>query len=102
MDFEDFVHNRTTGEPSSIFKTLGDAAKVYSPKIDNTTVRTSNVPMLLANDRFESIPGLTSTKVQSFCVLRVFLTKVDDTKYSKVTLLAHKSFVPQILLKAHS
>ena len=59
---EDLIQNRTTGVPSSIFETLGDAAKKYSSTIDNI-VRTSNIPMLLANDHIESIPALTSMKV---------------------------------------
>ena len=72
MDFEDFVNNRTTGEPSSIFKILGNAAKLYASTIDNTTVRTSNIPLLLANDHFEFVPGLTLTKVQTLCTATVF------------------------------
>ena len=72
MDFEDFVHNRTNGDPSSIFKKLGDVAKVYSTTIDNTTIRTSNVPFLLSDDHFESVPGLTLTKVQTLCTAGVF------------------------------
>ena len=73
MDLEDFIHNRTTGTPSSVFKTFGDAAKLYSSTIDSTTVRTSNIPLLLANDRIEFISGLTSTKIQSLCTQSIFM-----------------------------
>ena len=72
MDFEDFVHNRTTGKPASIFKTLGDAAKQYCSIIDNTTVRVSNIPFHLAKDHFECVEGLTLTKTKSICTEGVF------------------------------
>ena len=45
MDFEDFVYNRTNGRPASIFKTLGDAAKLYCSTVDNTTIRFANIPL---------------------------------------------------------
>ena len=67
MDLEDFISNRTTGDPSSIFKKLGDAAKQYCSIIDNITVRLSNIPFLLADDHIESVQGLTIEKIKSIC-----------------------------------
>ena len=67
MDLEDFISNRTTGTPSSIFKKLGDAAKQYCSIIDNITVRLSNIPFLLATDHIECIEGLTNEKIKSIC-----------------------------------
>ena len=72
LDLEDFISNRTTGRPSSIFKRLGDAAKRYCSITDDTTIRTSNIPFLLATDHFESVDGLTLTKIKSICTEGVF------------------------------
>ena len=68
---KDFIYNRTTGQPSSIFKHLGDAAKLYC-STDDDIVRTSNIPFLLAQDKFETIPGLTGAKVKDLCTVSVF------------------------------
>ena len=67
MIFEDFISNRTTGMPSSIFKILGNTARMYSSTIDHTTVRTSNISLLLDNDYFETVHGITLTQIQSMC-----------------------------------
>ena len=91
MDLEDFIHNRTIGTPSSIFKALGDTARAYSSTIDNTTVRMSNIPLLLANDRFESIAGLTLTKIQTLCTPGIF-RKSERYKVRKSDLISTQVF----------
>ena len=72
MDLEDFICNRTTGEPSSIFKRLGDAARLYCSTIDNTTVRASNIPFSLATDSLENVEGLSLCKLKTICTETVF------------------------------
>ena len=59
MDFEDFISNRTTGKSSPIFKVLGDTARLYSSAINDTIVRTSNIPLPLSTDCSEHVEGLT-------------------------------------------
>ena len=72
MDLEDFISNRTTGKPSSIFKRLGNAATLYCSVIDNSTIRASNIPFLLATDHFGYVEGLTLTKIKTMCTEAVF------------------------------
>ena len=74
MDLEDFIQNRTSGSPASIFKKLGDAAKLYCSNLHDDTIRTSNIPLQLGQDMFEKIEGLTLTKIKSLCSASV-LTK---------------------------
>ena len=72
MDLEDFIHNRTSGKPASIFKKLGDAAKLYVSIGNDDTIRSSNIPLLLAQDHFEKIQNLTLDKVKTLCSSSVF------------------------------
>ena len=72
MDLEDFIWNRTNGDPSDIFKIVGDAATLYCSTTDNSTVRASNIPFLLASDSFEGVQGLTLNKIKTICTEAVF------------------------------
>ena len=72
MDLEDFIQNRTSGLPASIFKKLGDAAKLYSSNLHDNTIRTSNISLQLGQDSFGKIQDLTLNKVKSLCSLSVF------------------------------
>ena len=72
MDLEDLIHNRTSGKPASIFKKLGDAAKLYVSIGNDDTIRSSNIPLLLAQDHFEKIQNLTLDKVKTLCSSSVF------------------------------
>ena len=38
LDLEDFIQNRTSGIPASIFLKLGDAAKLYTSNLDDATI----------------------------------------------------------------
>ena len=66
LDLEDFITNRTSGQPSSIFYHLGNAAKLYCSTDDNIS-RTSKIPFTLAADHVDKIPGLNLTKVKELC-----------------------------------
>ena len=72
MDLEDFIANRTTGQPSSVFKKLGDAAKSYSSTTDTQIFRVSNIPFQLSNDIFSKIEGLSVAKVKLMCTVSVY------------------------------
>ena len=72
MDLEDFIHNRTSGKPASIFKKLGDAAKLYVSIDNDDTIRTSKIPLLLGQDHFEKIQDLTIDKVKTLCSSSIF------------------------------
>ena len=71
-DLEDFIFNRTTGKPSSIFKKLGDATKLYCSTTDTHTVRLANIRFRLSNDIFNKVVGLSSSKVKILCTASVF------------------------------
>ena len=105
MEYLDFVSNRTTGTPSSIFKTLGDNARLYSFTLDNATVRTSNISLLLDDDFFETIHGITLTQIQSMCTdenkskrFKVVKSKLMSTQVCCATNTIEGDFSPSILL----
>ena len=72
MDFEDFVYNRTKGNPASIFKTVGNAAKLYCSTVDNTTIRCANIPLLLRLDVIERVQGLELRIIAELCSDSIF------------------------------
>ena len=65
MDFEDFVYNRTKQVPISIFKQLGDAAKMYCTDREHDFPRTSLISNALSPDNMEKVPGLSAEMVKS-------------------------------------
>ena len=85
MDFEDFVHNRTDGNPATIFKKLGDAAALYVTTVDYETRRHSNISVLLNGDSVDKIEGISLTQVQKLCTASVFAkTKRYEVKSSTI------------------
>ena len=64
MDFEDFVYNRTKQVPISIFKKLGDAAKMYCSDLDHDIPRTSLISQALLPDKMIRVPGLSAELVK--------------------------------------
>ena len=63
MDFEDFVYNRTKQVPISLFKKLGDAAKMYCSDIDHDIPRTSFISQAILPDKMIRVPGLSAELV---------------------------------------
>ena len=72
MDFEDFIYNRTDGTPPSVFKALGDAAKMYCSNYDPTITRTSQISQRLAQDVLHDIPNLSDHAAKQLCSTRVW------------------------------
>ena len=72
MDFEDFVYNRSCGTPMSVFKKLGDAAKLYCSNDEHNFPRTSTISTRICSDRFAKVPGLTDMLVRKLAKGRVW------------------------------
>ena len=72
MDIEDFVYNRTNGEPQEVFKALGDAGVIYMTKYDSTVIRTSILSTELRQDNLVEVPSLTVDKIKKLCTDRVY------------------------------
>ena len=85
LDLEDFIFNRTNGDPADIFKKLGDTSKQYVSTYDPHTVRKSVVPYTLPQDDVQPINGLTLEKIRGLCSASVFMkTKRYETKTSLI------------------
>ena len=85
LDLEDFIFNRTNGDPADIFKKLGDASKQYVSTYDPHTVRKSVVPYALPQDDVQPIIGLNMAKIRGLCSTSVFMkTKRYETKTSLI------------------
>ena len=83
LDLEDFICNRTNGDPADIFKQLGDASKKYVSTHDEKTIRKSLVGYELPQDDVEPIAGLDMDKIQTLCSVSVFeKSKRYETKNS--------------------
>ena len=72
MDMEDFVYNRTNGDPQAVFKALGEAGVLYMIKYDPAVIRTSMISTELRKDNIVNIPSLTVEKIKRLCSDRVY------------------------------
>ena len=67
LDFEDFMYNRTNGDPADIFKKLGDTTKLYLDTVDTETVRKSVNAIQLPDDDVRGNVGLCHNHIQQLC-----------------------------------
>ena len=72
LDFEDFIYNRTNGDPADVFKKLGDAANKYVTTVEFHTKRKSVRSYSLPEDNVEAIQDLTRDKIVRLCTTSVF------------------------------
>ena len=72
LDFEDFIYNRTNGDPADVLKKLGDAATKYVITVDIHSKRKSVLAYSLPRDNVEPIQNLTKDKVLRICTTSVF------------------------------
>ena len=86
LDFEDFIYNRTNGDPADIFKKLGDTSKLYLDTVDNVTVRKSVVAIHLPEDDVQGNVGLHINQIQQLCKTSTIFDKSSryQVKYSKI------------------
>ena len=79
LDFEDFIYNRTNGDPADVFKKLGVAANKYVTTVDFHSKRKSVRSYSLPEDNVEAIQDLTRDKLCASALL-VFLIKLGSMK----------------------
>ena len=85
LDLEDFIYNRTNGDPPDIFKKLGDSATTYVQTCDTQTIRKSLLAYKLPQDDVEEIVELTIDKITQLCSTSVFYkAKRYEKKKSKI------------------